>query len=279
MARFSYCSPEIHQIPLSKNQIMKMKFRPDVVKTSSFDLFPQTSQTFVTTCHPCFRALLLCAKKGVALLLLNLCTFTTYLAAQQELCNDRIFKVKVTGASDLCTAFKTCTLEIVGTTEKFVWKRDGHELPFFANKIETVLAGTYTASTRLRCRTAGFDQYKEFTIKPVVLTKGLVVTEIPTIPEIVPYGGRTNCTISLGPAMDGTIVRTNVQNDTIAYQPGWVIIRNGVRVLSRNAGNEFSYRYHIAPIGDFTIYVDYFIGGSYKIISNAVSYRAVCVGQ
>lgn len=69
---------------------------------------------------------------------------------------------------------------------------------------------------------------------------------------------------------ENNIHRTGVGNDVDSLH--WEIIYNGERVLSRNALNETVYQYFRSDPGTYTIYVKSFVDGSYKIVSNVISY-------
>lgn len=69
---------------------------------------------------------------------------------------------------------------------------------------------------------------------------------------------------------ENNIHRTGVGNDIDSL--AWEIIYNGELVLSRNALNETVYQYFRSDPGTYTIYVTSFFDGSYKIVSNVISY-------
>ncbi len=67
-----------------------------------------------------------------------------------------------------------------------------------------------------------------------------------------------------------TVHRTGAGDDIDSLT--WEIIYNGERVLSRNAISETEYKYFGNEPGTYTIYMTSFIDGSYKVVSNVVSY-------
>ena len=71
---------------------------------------------------------------------------------------------------------------------------------------------------------------------------------------------------------DGTVNRTPVQYDN-GNLMHWVVMHDGEVVLKRNARNETQYRYFRRAPGVYTIYLALFIDGSYRPISNVVSYK------
>ena len=73
-------------------------------------------------------------------------------------------------------------------------------------------------------------------------------------------------------AEDRTVNRTAVLNDN-GQSLAWVIIHDGSVVLKRNAKNETQYRYFREDAGTYTIYLEQFVDGQYRVISNVVSYR------
>lgn len=52
----------------------------------------------------------------------------------------------------------------------------------------------------------------------------------------------------------------------------WVIKRNGKTVLQRNAKNETSYKYFANTTGYYTVYVQGYVDGQYRTLSNTVNY-------
>ena len=69
---------------------------------------------------------------------------------------------------------------------------------------------------------------------------------------------------------DHYVHRTGVDDDTASI--AWVVLYNGEEVLERNALNETEYKYYRSDPGVYTIYLESFVDGSYKAISNIVSY-------
>jgi len=66
------------------------------------------------------------------------------------------------------------------------------------------------------------------------------------------------------------INRTEVQNG--ANSLTWVIMYNGRIVLERNALNETQYEYFQHQPGVYTIYMEDWYNGEYRVISNVISY-------
>lgn len=53
---------------------------------------------------------------------------------------------------------------------------------------------------------------------------------------------------------------------------GWMILKDGVQVLHRNAEDELSYQYFGNDTGDYTIYLVAYINGTYIRVSNIIEY-------
>lgn len=73
-------------------------------------------------------------------------------------------------------------------------------------------------------------------------------------------------------AEDNTVHRTTSKNPGDAKLT-WVIIKDGNVVLKRSADKEDAYRYFRQEPGVYTVYVEKFIDGAYRAVSNIVSYR------
>lgn len=69
-----------------------------------------------------------------------------------------------------------------------------------------------------------------------------------------------------------TVHRTDVKNDN-GRSLAWVVVYNGKKVLQRNARGETEYEYYRRDPGTYTIYLEQFVDGQYRVISNVVSYE------
>ncbi|GAG71593.1 unnamed protein product [marine sediment metagenome] len=68
------------------------------------------------------------------------------------------------------------------------------------------------------------------------------------------------------------IYRTGVKNDNNGLLH-WVITYNGIVALKRNARGGTQYKYFRKDPGVYTVYLEQFVDGQYRVISNVVSYR------
>lgn len=53
---------------------------------------------------------------------------------------------------------------------------------------------------------------------------------------------------------------------------GWMIYKDGIKVLHRNAENELSYQYFVRDPGEYTVYLIAWVEGQYVPISNIITY-------
>lgn len=66
-----------------------------------------------------------------------------------------------------------------------------------------------------------------------------------------------------------TVTRPEVEGYT---NLGWMIYKDGVQMLHRNAENELSYQYFLQDPGEYKIYLTAFVQGQYVPISNIIEY-------
>ncbi len=75
---------------------------------------------------------------------------------------------------------------------------------------------------------------------------------------------------SLSLAEDHTVTRTAGETSALT----WIIKRNGITVLERNAANELVYRYYASTESDtYTVHLKAWFNGSYVRVSNIVAYN------
>ena len=66
-----------------------------------------------------------------------------------------------------------------------------------------------------------------------------------------------------------TVTRPEVEGYT---NLGWIIYKDGIQMLHRNAENELSYQYFLQDPGEYKIYLTAFVEGQYVPISNIIEY-------
>jgi len=68
---------------------------------------------------------------------------------------------------------------------------------------------------------------------------------------------------------DHTVHRPEVEG---YHNLGWMVFKDGVQMLHRNAENEYSYRYFLEEAGTYEIYLTAYVKGQYVPISNIITY-------
>lgn len=86
------------------------------------------------------------------------------------------------------------------------------------------------------------------------------------------YNG-TSATLTMAP--DGTVTRSNIINPTRGLTQ-WIVKYDRRRVAAINASGRMTYRYTGGAGGIYEIYLEQFIDGAYRRISNIVSYQNLC---
>ena len=115
--------------------------------------------------------------------------------------------------------------------------------------------------------------FLERTVEDIVDKVGVIGTQL-NVESVSGEESRTEPKAALAVEIwvdeQNTVHRTGVDSSVTSL--GWVVLYNGEEVLSRNALNETAYKYYRDNPGTYTIYMDSFIDGSYKVVSNVVSY-------